>query len=331
MRKALFLFAFVFFPLLTAAFAGPAWLRPRIEKAGSALCGDCALTIGALGPSFFPLGLRARSVKFRQGDARDSAVSVALNDLLVPVSLASLRGGPLRIGFVELRGLSVTVHEGDAHLPEKAKPEEESEGFEVEGLHVLDGDFTYRKDSPAGVAYIHVLPVSAVIGPFGTSERLRDQPLVARAQARLEKTGEVTLAIGAKFFAPVPYADVDLRLRGLELREVNPYFRLEEGVELAGHLIDSHVLVSVRGRRAEGTVRARYENLRLDFFANRHRGGLSAFLDNLAAKLALKGANDDDPPSLAVKAVVTARHGRESVVSFILRTMKEASLRVAKR
>ncbi|MGZ3707045.1 MAG: hypothetical protein ACXVA8_13530, partial [Bdellovibrionota bacterium] len=133
----------------------------------------------------------------------------------------------------------------------------------------------------------------------------------------------------AAFFAASPNVKVDLALDGQNLSDVNPYFEVEEGVTLNGRVLRSHSLVSLKDTAAKGDVEVAYEGLKLKFHSNRHRGGLSALLDNLGVTIKVKGENSGDIRSKREREVETRRHPRESVVSFILRTMREAAMRVA--
>jgi len=321
-------FAILLLGLAAGTFAFPSLLRAKIESAGSAVCPDCRLELGGLAWSISPFGVRLSGVRFRSGDTRDSAVFVEARRVLVPLRPSSLGGGPLRLGRSRAEGLAVTVWEGDAHFPSSARSGEGA-GFEAEGFEATGASFTYRKDSPAGTAYLRIGEVEASGGRFGTSAAYVGQPLRAHAGAVLEKSGKIDLTVSARYFVAPAWADVDLRVDGQRLAGVNGYFEPEEGVTLRGRLLKSRALVKVRATRAEGWVFARFDGLGLKFHRNRHRGGFAALLDNLAVRVKLKGENLDDPPVEAQKAVVSRRHARESAVSFVLRTLREAAVRVA--
>ncbi|MGZ5074931.1 MAG: hypothetical protein ACXWBL_17440 [Usitatibacter sp.] len=305
------------------------WLRPRVENAVNEECRRCGLGIGSLRISLLPPRATLGGVVYHDGNPADSAIELLVESVTVPIPLANAFGGAWRLGVVEVNGLSVVVHEGDAHFPKKNAEPGNGKGFELAGVLVHNGEFTYRKDSPAGGAYLRVHAIEASGGPLGTDDRYRDQPLDAHADARLEESGAVNLTIAAKFFSDSPHADVDLHLDGLNLAEVNPYFRVEEGVVLSGKLLSSRSLVKVRGGSAVGDVTATFAGLGLKVHANRHRGGLSALLDNIGVKIKVLNANQTSARKDREKEVVTRRHPRESVVSFILRTMREGALRIA--
>ncbi|MGZ3654785.1 MAG: hypothetical protein ACXVB9_01930 [Bdellovibrionota bacterium] len=295
----------------------------------SAACPSCGLRLEGLSISLAPPAVVLTGVQFHTGDPRDSAVHISVERLNVPVPLANLREGPWKLGVVTVDGAKVLVHEGDALFPSAPASGAAGKGFEAAGLLVRSAEFTYRKDSPAGAAYIRVHEVNADAGPFGTSALLHDQQLIGHADARLEKSGAVTLGVAAAFFAASPNVKVDLALDGQNLSDVNPYFEVEEGVTLNGRVLRSHSLVSLQDTAAKGDVEVAYEGLKLKFHSNRHRGGLSALLDNLGVTIKVKGENSGDIRSKREREVETRRHPRESVVSFILRTMREAAMRVA--
>lgn len=319
--------------LLALAAARPLANRAKeeLESAVSAACEPCELKIENASLGFSPPDLRLNGISFRQGDPRDSAVSFDAASAEIPLPLYNLSGAPWLLGTIRVSGLHVTVHEGDLSLKKKAKPPSEGKPLELEvaGISVSGGAFTYRKDSPAGSGFIRLTDIAADIGPFGTYGEWLEKPLTGEAVATLERSGRVDLKVASRLDKEGPFVDVSLSVKALKLREMNAYFRPEEGVSLAGQLLEAEGKVKVRDRSADGLVVARYEGLELEFHANRHRGALEALFTNLGAAIKVNQGNSREPRRERLEAVVTRRHERESVVSFILRTLKEAMLRVA--
>lgn len=331
MLFGLLILAGLFFVVLLAA-ARPAanWLKGEVEKSVAEACDPCQLLIGELSLGISPPRVVAKHITFEQGDPRDSAVSAEAEELVMPIPWSNLGGGPLYLGRARVSGLSVTLHEGDSSFPKKEKPAaEEGKGFESDGILVSGASFTYRKDSPAGASTIRLHEISAEIGPFGSFGHWKGKEISAKAEATLENSGKVNLGVDARLEEEGPWVDVDLRLRGQSLKEMNRYFRKEEGVSLDGRLLESRGVVKVRNAQAEGHVVAKYEGLKVQFHANRHRGALSAIFTNLGVAVAVNKGNSGEPREDRQSAVVTRRHKKESVVGFILRTLKEAVLRVA--
>lgn len=307
-------------------------LRTELESAVAEACEPCELRIEQARIGISPPRVELSGLSLRQGDPRDSAVQAEADSVTVPVPLYNLGGSPWLLGLVRVENLRVLLHEGDLTLKKTEKPAEAGGrpfDFECGGIAVSGASFTYRKDSPAGAAYLRFTQVVADIGPFGNFGAWVHKPLKGLATAQLEGSGSVRLEAETRLDEEGPWVDVKLRVRGQKLREVNGYFRPEEGVRLSGLLLDSDATVKVRGSRAEGSVMARYEGLEVFFHENRHRGALSALLNNLGALVKVNKGNSGEPRSERERAVVTKRHAKESVVSFILRTLKEAVLRVA--
>jgi hypothetical protein len=310
------------------AYAG-SFFRSRLQRAVNESCGHCELVIGSLDFGLFPPRAVLGGVAYREGDQRDSLIGVAVREVLVPLPLKNLAGGPWRVGVITLSGLSVTLEEGAQNFPHPAKSRERKIDLSFAGVLVSGAEFTYRFIAKGAIAVIQVHDIDASVEPFSTAEQDKDHPLEAHALARLENSGRVDLTVAAAFFADTPHADVDLKLSGQKLAELNPYFRPTGGFELEGLLLDAHGIGKVRGSKGEGDVLVTFNNLGVHFHSNQHRGGLLAFFENLGAKIKLKGGNLEAPRSAKERQVVTERHDRESVVSFILRTLKEAALRVA--
>ena len=305
--------------------------RPRVEAAVNHSCGHCELQIGSLDFGLFPPRAIVGGITYREGDPRDSLLVAQAKVVEVPVPLSNLRSGPWRIGVIDVKGASVLLEEGDSHFPKPPTAPGKEQGFDFYGLALHHAEFTYRKNTPAGPALIRVHEIDAHAGPFGTGEKSKDLPVDATADARLEGSGKVSLSVSAAFFADSPSCEVDLRLTGQNLSEMNAYFGVADGVLLSGRLIDSRGIAKIQGKRGEGDVTVTFEKLGVHFRADRHRGGLLAFFENLGAKVKVKGGNFADPRSAKERQVVTERHAGESVVSMILRTLKEAALRVASK
>jgi hypothetical protein len=323
--------------LLCAAFvmcvefiAGPL-LRPRLQTAVNQSCGHCQLEIGSLDLGLFPPRAILGGVTYREGDPRDSLLVAQAKITVVPVPLSNLAGHSWHVGVISVEGANVLVEEGNKKFAKPPSALGEKTDIQFGGAIIPHAEFTYRYNTPAGPALIRVHEVDARAGPFGTGESSKDLAIDATADARLQNSGKVSLSVSAAFFAETPTCDVDLRLTGQNLSEVNSYFDVEDGVQLSGKLIDARGIAKIRGKRGEGDVTASFAGLGVHFRPSRERGGLLAFFENLGAKVKMKGANFADPRSAKERQVVTTRHEGESVVGMVLRTLKEAALRVASK
>jgi hypothetical protein len=317
--------------VFAAAALFPAWLRPRLEHEMFGACRGCSLGIESLRWHWAPFGLEAREVTLRAGDERDSLLAVRVHRLVLPLALREIFHGNWRVGRIFTEGVDVTVHEGPRHFDPLPNGGSAPPPFEAEGIDVHGASFTYRLDAPGGPAVLHFTGVSASAGEFGTSARLRGRPLDARAYAKFEGTGAVDLRVSAKYFEAPPYADVYLRLADLALDGMNGFLRPDDGVELGGRLVSGRGFVRVRGTRADGKVLARFEEFRVKFLHDGRKSGIQVFFANLVAKWKLRKENLEDPVEEARKGVVTERRERESVVSFVLRTLREGALRIAEK
>jgi hypothetical protein len=310
--------------------AGPL-LLPRVQSAVNESCTHCELQIGSLDLGLFPPRAILGGVTYREGDPRDSLLVAQAKVTVVPLPLSNLRKGPWRVGMIRVEGANVLVEEGSKSLPKPPPSPGKNTEILFAGASILHAEFTYHYNAPSGPALIRVHEIDAHGGPFGTGESSKDVAIDATADARLEGSGKVSLSVSAAFFADTPTCDVDLRLTGQNLAEMNSYFGVADGVELSGKLLDARGIAKIRGKRGEGDVTASFTGLGVHFRPNRKRGGLLAFFENLGAKVKVKGANFSDPRSAKERQVVTTRHERETVVSMVLRTLKEAALRVASK
>lgn len=288
------------------------------------------LEIASLEIGILPLEVRLHGIRLRQGDTRDSAVHVDAAHAEIPVHLSSFTSHEWHFGKIHAVEAHVTLWEGPLHFPEKEEPKGEPFLFDYEGAHIENASFTYRKDFPKGAAYIRFPRVEVRAEPYGNYGEAAKGPAQASATALFEKSGMVDLKVKAWLFEKGPKVDVALQLQGQNLSEVNEYFEPADGATLEGILLDGKAHVTVEGRRAEGQVETRFKDLKIRFksYPNK-RSGFSAFLNNLGAAIKVKDENIRDKEAAKEKGVVTARHDNESVVSFIIRTMKEAAILIA--
>ena len=83
------------------------------------------------------------------------------------------------------------------------------------------------------------------------------------------------------------------------------------------------------GNRVSTLLLAGFKDFKLNVNPMYDRNDIQTFFTNLAAAIALKEKNVDQPREEKVEAVDAEREPGESIVSFILRSWKLAALKVA--
>jgi len=94
-------------------------------------------------------------------------------------------------------------------------------------------------------------------------------------------------------------------------------------------LHEGKAAVNVTGASLKSEVSVVYQGLDVIFSANRERSGATAFFSNLLRGLKIDDQNTTEPRYDQKRTAALQRKKGESIVSFILRGMKEAALEVA--
>ncbi len=307
-------------------------LEAKIIAGLKGTCASCSLEIEKIRVGLFPLKASLSGIRFSAGDPRATVVGATAGEIRAQVNLP-LRGVEnLVISHASVEDCSVTVTEGELSgdsSKKKREPKGGGHGFILRELALSRCEFTYVRVRHGKEAKLRVREIAATIGELGLHPSVRDQMAEAKVKAKLEDSGDVDLKIKALLFSEQPTVDVELAISQMKLAELNPYFQTDDGIRLGGELIRSQGIVSVRGQAATGRVSALYRDLSLQFVSNPDRSGLDAFFSNLVKTLKLDSSSVDDDQKDRVRVAKLEREKNESLVSFILRGLKEAALSVA--
>jgi hypothetical protein len=301
---------------LLAFRAGPI-VQFALQRAG------CEFSADESSLSYFPTRFEAKGVRFRQGREADTAIRAEVERVEFPLALLPLLVGKIRIGEVTLHRPRVEVIEGDeVSAGEPGLPPD----LQVEEVRIREGDFRYRRIYPGKTAVISVHDIN---GGVGRLDALSGEKTLGRVSARLEGSGTVDLSVNAAYFALSPDVEVDLEIHGQKLPELNSYFLPAEGIELFGSLQVGSGKVSLRGDRIGASVSAKYEGFDVLMHSTGKRSKGEAFLANMFRSLRIDDDNLDEPAHDQRHGVRLRRRGKESVVSALLRGLKEAVLHIA--
>jgi hypothetical protein len=321
LAKRLLLLVFVAVALFTVA--GGFYLRqkaePLLRQKLAAACPDCRIDWKGFSLGISGLGFSDLDFESPKGI---SVYAVKARSLDIKLSWRQAYRGIVDIQAIDLDGADVKIMEIAGHNPLGTgdKPI-----FAVRGINITDSTFTYEIREKGKFGRIRLDAIEASISPFGTVPELRDAQVVGKAKARLEQSGEVTLEVETPYFSPGTTALIKLSLNGQTLGELNEYFTPIDGVELTGKVINGNTSAEIKENFLSAWADIRYEKFDVHFLHTKQRGGLKAFLSNIVADLKL----DPKQTQPNGKSVGIKRHPLESIVSFVLRGLKEAALRVA--
>ncbi|MDO8805030.1 MAG: DUF748 domain-containing protein [Elusimicrobiota bacterium] len=328
-------FSLIFLAVLAAGIilkevAAPGLVRRRLIAAVHDSCETCELSLGRVHISLLPLALSSGNVRFTGGTPNATVISVAAKRVYIPFSLFSLFKNRFRVGRIEIEQPAVTVTEGDLYAPSSEQSDQERPlDLEIEGIEVKKGSFTYVREHPGRKGSLEVSAINAAIGPVGTSERLRDKDVAASADGLLEHSGQFHLEIRAKIFAKVPDVDVKLQIAGQELAALNPFFEPNDGVKLHGKLLEGRSSAEIRGASLKASSYVRYRGLEVRIKKSEERGALAAFFQTFLASVTIRKQNADKGNFDRTGTVELERKPKETLISFTLRGMKEAAMKVS--
>lgn len=308
----------------------PGLVRRRIISEVRKNCGTCELSLGRVRLSLLPPALSIRNISFTVGTPNATVVRAMVTRVYVPFSLFPLFKNRFRVGLVEIEDPSVEITEGDLYGPSSAKDGTARPlDLEMEGFEVKRGSFTYVREHAGRKGSLEVSGINAVAGPVGTSERFRNKDAEASADGLLEHSGKFNLQARAKILAKAPDVDVKLRIEGQDLAALNAFFKPNDGVQLKGTLLEGRSSVAIRGAGLKASSYVRYKGLIVRIKKNEERSGLSAFFQTFLASVTMRKQNADGGNYDRTGEVDLERKPKETVISFALRGMKEAAMKVS--
>lgn len=309
----------------------PGLLRWRLGAAVRAGCATCELSLGAVRVHLIPPALGCSRVRLTAGIFGATSVNLEAGNIYAPVSLSQLLRGRIRAGIVVIDKFNITVKEGDSPVAPPAAGPARPLDLELEGVTIRGGSFLYVRESPGLRGSLGVSGLSAVLGPAGTSPRLKRAPVEASADGVLADSGKFRLEVKGKPFAPEPELDVKLRILGQDLQGFNRFFRPLEGMSLKGTLLEGRSETAIRGSSLHAAVYLRYRGLGLHLGKTKERGAVSSYFQNLLAGAALGKQNAGDGGYDRTGTAELERQPGEALAAFTLRGMKEAAIKVAKQ
>jgi len=327
-------FIFIFTGLVYLKIAVPAQLKTKLIAQISENCKTCKIDVKSLSVSLLRRSIILKQITLEQGIRGDSFFEAHIPRIVARVSVQSLFSHLVKLNSVLIEHPRVVLSEGIIQTPHVKKAESEASAwsFECDRIVVSDGSFTYFKEHqdrhPDKKSTIRVNQIQAVVKKFGSLPGLRDQVARAHAVAVLENSGKVDLEVDSVLFSKTINVDVDLLLARQNLETLNPYFDVNDGVHLNGELIRGQSKVSIRDKALQGWVRATYNKLNVKFKKMPDQSATKVFFSNLLSSLKISSKNTNKKRSDHERRDELHRKSKESLVSFILRGMKVAALKV---
>ncbi len=300
-------------------------------------CHHCTLEIQAIHINLFGPTVSLHEVKFsaRVGDA--TMLSAHIPYVVADMYPLPLLKKKLHLGPIKLINPAVSVLEREQPPPAPSpKPEKKGETsrvttVEFAGVDVVDGDFTYVHEKEAVPAAVRVHKIDLSLDRLGNTAELIEQRARWSATGILEHSGKFTLTVAPVLFSEMPNVDVELKISGLELFDLNEFFMHEDGIGLKGTLLHGESHVDVRNLQAHSVATAKFENLKFELNPTKKRSFIESFFTGLVAGVKMGSHNLYDTLEERTQTIEAKRNPEESLLAFILRAMKEAALKIPSR
>ena len=299
------------------------WQASAIEH-----CEGCQLNISKAHISFWHRQLILDNIIFSSGDPQFTAIEAKIDSIRIVFSIRKLFHKSIHISHMEIMNPNVQIMEGDKVYPqEKPGAKMASTEMEVLATNIQNGIFTYNRTYRRGIASIHITQIMGEIQSWNNHDNTAKTK--GNASGLLEQSGRFSLAIESPIFAENTQAEIGITMKELVLSNMNPFFETSEGINLLGNLHEAKANVIVIERTLSADVRAKYSGLDIHFQKTNRRGPIAAFLSNLVESIKVNSTNEKRSKRDQIRGILAKRRNHESLVSFILRGMKEAALKVA--
>ena len=310
----------------------PDYLKAKIESEVPKLCSKCQLKIGDLDvPLFQPGDITFHNIDFSYGEEGATQVFAKAALLDFHVSLRPLLEHHVRIQNLVVTHFDVTVVDGDKHSPPTPKKEDPAASeydITVGPLRYLNGSFQYIRNHEGTTATLHVQDIN---GSLTSVDPNANRIIKGLLSARYERSGNAELEVLTNPFLKPLQVDVKLTVHDQDLSDLSLFFEPNAGVRLSGKIDEGEGVVSTVGDSLKATDWIIYEDLDAKLLRGKEHSGFVAFFENLGLGLAMQETNTELEKPLQTKSVELKQEANESLISFILRGLKEAAMKVATR
>lgn len=315
-------------------FLAPWIARAELRDAIDSACPTCEVEIGRLSFSFFPPSdIAVQDIKFKVGRPGGSEGIGRIEAINVKLSVARSTKENIVIESVNIVRPVITFVDGDAVTPKKdTKDESPGRTFAVENTFMVDGEFTYIRETKGTSATLRLHAINLTMDEFGTAfdnDSRREAVTRAVARLRIENSGEVRLEVESPLRPGPDHVDVAVEIRDQNLADLTPFFKPNAGVELSGQMVKARGRVKLRDQDMRATAWIIYHGLNIKLNSMYDRTGAEAFFMNLGADLVMKEEDLGLAKDLQTRSLAIKREKGERIVGFILRGLKEAAIKVA--
>lgn len=319
--------------------SAPYVLRRSLEKLVQSHCKGCSLQIPA--SDFNPLtgAFDLEEVDFKYIEKTTLELSAKIKKIEGNISYVDLLRGRLSLESVLLKQPKVILTDIEAAKKNKDKDKQTSKNasgaeafqFNIAYLAVEQGSFSYVNKDKGVESRLNMGPINGRMEGLGNTDDFKENTVFCRLVGRIENSGEVVLTVNSKVFDQPLKVAVDVQVKEQKLSDLNTFFNDFAGLNLMGDLIEGTSQVRLLDTNIKASVFARFKKFNVNFSKTSERGALATYFMNLAKTVVYDNQNLDKNKPAQIKHVEISRKQDESLVGFILRSMKEAALKVAEK
>ena len=306
-------------------------LKTVIYREVRKTCPACQLSIESVKVNLFSSSLIGTDIHFKGDSEKYTSVSFALEKLDLKLRYLNLIRKEIRIDEMTLQNPKVILTENHAKpdgSPTLLPFPKNLPDLYLAHASIKNGEFLYVSKIYGKSAPLGVFEIQADLNYFATRSGLATHSSEFKATCRLEQSGIAHLHAS---FDPLARRNQDyfeLDLRHQNLSELDPFFLVDDGIELEGTLDHAFASANIHSGQADGKVGVRYQNLNLHFHATPDRSQVSSFFSGVAqsvltAKTRPKSAQDK--PEANFHAV---RKPQQSIANFLITGFKAAALQI---
>ena len=188
---------------------------------------------------------------------------------------------------------------------------------------VRDGACTYIHRVKGQDAVIHVSDINGTGDNFSSRPGLGSSHTTFDVSSRLERSGTSRIQANFDLLAEKNDDHLDISLRNLPLREMDPYFFNSDGVRVDGVLQNGKATMVIRRGMLSGDLAVRYRDLVAHYSPTGDRGKAGAFFKETLQKVATTKTQGQQAPAVARFRVARTRD--EDIIKFLLSGLKPAA------
>ncbi|MGE3975700.1 MAG: hypothetical protein AB7F59_14330 [Bdellovibrionales bacterium] len=304
-------------------------LREKILATVHENCKSCKLEISSLKIHLFARDLSLRQIKFTAGRRITTAVEAQIEKISLSLTSSPFDLKNMEIDKVEIESPQITVIEGDEKTGSHPLRTNEELKWNIEKIFIYNGKFKYLRESPDRTGVIHMNDIQVTVENLNSATGPQAKLAQVKAKSLLENSGQVEMNINTAPFEDQTNVDLDIRLSQYNLKESNDFFKPIDQAELSGEIVSGFATSKVRGPKLISTVEVKYKNLDVQFFTDKDRTDVANFFMNVMADAKFDKKSTDESKPERTRTAHIVRKAEETLISFILRGLKDASLEVA--